>query len=118
MRLWADKLYPQGPVSLDAKQQRTGLLVSYSKDAHKFSFSSGSTGEASTITVGIPAGTNLTGGTSHLLGIGATYDTEVSNAAGTGLASTAGTVKGSKAGVDITGTFSVTTNDKYHQCDH
>jgi flagellar hook-basal body protein len=105
------QIVPTGPVSLDAKQQRTGLLVSYSKDAHKFSFSSGSTGEASTITVGIPAGTNLTGGTSHLLGIGATYDTEVSNAAGTGLASTAGTVKGSKAGVDITGTFSVTTND-------
>ena len=85
---------PTGAVSLDAKQQRTGLLVTYSKDAHKFSFSSGTTGEASTITVGVPSGTAATGGTSHLLGIGATYDTEVKNAAGTGLASTAGTVHG------------------------
>ncbi|MDC1425183.1 flagellar hook-basal body complex protein [Oceanospirillaceae bacterium] len=105
------QIVPTGAVSLDAKQQRQGLLVTYSKDAHKFSFSSGSTGEASTINVGVPAGTNLTGGTSHLLGIGATYNTEVSNTVGTGLASTPGTVQGSKAGVDITGTFSVTAND-------
>jgi flagellar hook protein FlgE len=105
------QIVPTGAVSLDNKQQRTGILVTYSKDAHKFSFSSGSTGEASTITVGVPVGTASTGGTSHLLGIGSTYDTEVANTAGTGLASTAGIVKGSKAGVDITGTFSVTTND-------
>ena len=102
---------PTGAVDLDKKQQRQGLLVSYSKDAHKFSFSSGSTGEASTITVGVPSGTVSTGGTSHLLGIGSTYATEVKDTLGTGLASTAGTVQGSKAGVDITGTFSVTSND-------
>ena len=105
------QIVPTGTVDLDAKQQRTGLLVTYSKDAHKFSFSSGTTGEASVITVGVPTGTASSGGTSHLLGIGSTYNTEVQNAAGTGLASTAGTVRGSKAGVDITGTFSVTTND-------
>jgi flagellar hook protein FlgE len=105
------QIVPTGAVSLDAKQQRTGLLVTYSKDAHKFSFSSGTTGEASKISVGVPSGTAATGGTSHLLGIGATYATEVKNTIGTGLASTAGIVTGSKAGVDITGTFSVTTND-------
>ena len=105
------QVVPTGLVELDAKQQRTGLLVTYSKDEHKFTFSSGTTGEASTIVVGVPSGTAATGGTSHLLGIGATYDTEVKNAAGTGLAATAGKVTGSKAGVDITGTFSVTSND-------
>ena len=105
------QIVPTGAVDLDKKQQRQGLLVTYSKDAHKFSFSSGSTGEASTITVGVPSGTVSTGGTSHLLGIGATYATEVKDTLGTGLASTAGTVQGSKAGVDITGTFSVTSND-------
>ena len=105
------QVVPTGLVDLDAKQQRTGLLVTYSKDEHKFTFSSGTTGEASTIVVGVPSGTAATGGTSHLLGIGATYDTEVKNAAGTGLAATAGKVTGSKAGVDITGTFSVTSND-------
>ena len=105
------QIVPTGPVSLDAKQQRTGLVVTYSKDAHKFTFSSGTTGEASKITVGIPVGTAATGGTSHLLGIGATYSTEISPTLGTGLASTPGIVTGSKAGVDITGTFSVTSND-------
>ena len=105
------QIVPTGAVDLDKKQQRQGLLVTYSKDAHKFSFSSGSTGEASTITVGVPSGTVSTGGTSHLLGIGSTYATEVKDTLGTGLASTAGTVQGSKAGVDITGTFSVTSND-------
>ena len=105
------QIVPTGAVELDAKQQRTGLLVTYSKDAHKFSFSSGTTGEESTITVGVPSGTASSGGTSHLLGIGATYNTEVETAAGTGLSSTAGTAMGSKAGVDITGTFSVTSND-------
>ena len=105
------QIVPTGTVSLDAKQQRTGLVVTYSKDAHKFSFSSGTTGEASKISVGIPVGTAATGGTSHLLGIGSTYATELKNTTGTGLASTAGIVTGSKAGVDITGTFSVTSND-------
>jgi len=105
------QIVPTGTVSLDAKQQRTGLVVTYSKDAHKFSFSSGTTGEASKISVGIPVGTAATGGTSHLLGIGSTYATELKNTIGTGLASTAGIVTGSKAGVDITGTFSVTSND-------
>ena len=105
------QVVPTGLVALDAKQQRTGLLVTYSKDEHKFTFSSGTTGEASTIVVGVPSGTAATGGTSHLLGIGATYDTEVKNSAGTGLSATAGKVTGSKAGVDITGTFSVTSND-------
>jgi flagellar hook-basal body protein len=105
------QIVPTGTLELDAKQQRTGLLVTYSKDSHKFSFSSGTTGETSNITVGVPSGTSSTGGTSHLLGIGATYSTEIVNDVGTGLASTSGMVTGSKAGVDITGTFSVTSND-------
>ncbi|MBT6078596.1 MAG: flagellar hook-basal body complex protein [Oceanospirillaceae bacterium] len=105
------QIVPTGDLNLDAKQQRMGLVVTYGKDSHKFSFRSGTTGEASTISVTIPSGTASFGGASHLLGIGATYDTEVANTTGTGLASTAGAVTGSKAGVDITGTFSVTSND-------
>jgi flagellar hook-basal body protein len=105
------QMVPTGDLNLDAKQQRSGLVVSYEKDAHKFTFQSGTTGEASTISVTIPDGTSTDGGTSHLLGIGATYNTEVENTAGTGLTSSSGEVIGSRAGVDISGTFSVTTND-------
>ncbi|MFT7179315.1 MAG: flagellar hook-basal body protein, partial [Oceanospirillaceae bacterium] len=75
------QMVPTGDLNLDAKQQRSGLVVSYEKDAHKFTFQSGTTGEASTISVTIPDGTSTDGGTSHLLGIGATYNTEVANTA-------------------------------------
>ena len=105
------QIVPTGDLNLDAKQQRTGLVVTYEKDGHKFNFQSGTTGEASTISVTIPDGTSADGGTSHLLGIGSTYNTEVANTAGTGLSSSSGEVIGSRAGVDISGTFSVTAND-------
>jgi flagellar hook-basal body protein len=105
------QIVPSGGLDLDARQQRTGLLVTYEKDSHKFNFQSGTTGETSTISVTIPDGTDFSGGTSHLLGIGAAYNAEVANLGGTGLSSSSGKVTGSKAGVDITGTFSVTSND-------
>ncbi|HIN68743.1 MAG TPA: flagellar hook-basal body complex protein, partial [Methylococcales bacterium] len=43
----------------------------------------------------------------HILGIGESYDKEIQLQVGTGLTSTAGSAEGSKAGVDISGTFSV-----------
>lgn len=106
-----EQIVPQGELNLDAKEQRTGIVVKYLKDAHKFTFQSGTTGEASSIMVGIPDGANMTGGSSDLLGIGASYATEYAQEAGTGLSSSAGYAVGSKAGIDITGTFGVTSND-------
>lgn len=43
---------PSGDAILDPREQRTGITVSYNKDTRQFVFSSGSTGEASSITVG------------------------------------------------------------------
>ena len=43
---------PGGDPILDPREQRTGIVVAYNKDTRQFSFSSGSTGEASSITVG------------------------------------------------------------------
>ena len=104
-----DQVVPKGDQLLDPKEQRTGILVKYEKDSHKFTFQSGTTGETSQIDVKLDA---YGGGTdNHLLGIGDTYQTEYISSQGTGLPSTAGTATGSKAGVDITGTFAVTTND-------
>ena len=77
------QIVPTGDLNLDGKQQRTGLLVTYEKDAHKFNFQSGTTGESSTISFTIPDGTASAGGTSHLLGIGTTYSSEAANTAGT-----------------------------------
>ena len=103
------QIVPQGDELLDPKEQRTGILVKYEKDSHKFTFQSGTTGEASQIDVKL---SGYGGGTdNHLLGIGDTYATEYLSSQGAGLPSTAGTATGSKAGVDITGTFAVTTND-------
>ena len=104
-----DQVVPQGDELLDPKEQRTGILVKYEKDSHKFTFQSGTTGELSQIDVKL---SSYGGGTdNHLLGIGDTYQTEYISSQGTGLPSTAGTATGSKAGVDITGTFAVTQND-------
>jgi len=104
-----DQVVPQGDELLDPKEQRTGILVKYEKDSHKFTFQSGTTGESSQIDVKL---SSYGGGTdNHLLGIGDTYQTEYISSQGTGLPSTAGTATGSKAGVDITGTFAVTQND-------
>jgi flagellar hook-basal body protein len=43
---------PSGDPVLDPREQRTGITVSYNKDTRQFVFSSGSTGETSSITVG------------------------------------------------------------------
>ena len=43
---------PSGDYVLDPREQRTGIKVSYNKDTRQFVFSSGSTGEASSIKVG------------------------------------------------------------------
>ena len=43
---------PGGDPIVDPREQRTGIEVAYNKDTRQFTFSSGSTGEASNITVG------------------------------------------------------------------
>jgi flagellar hook-basal body protein len=43
---------PAGDAVLDPREQRTGITVSYDKDARQFVFGSGSTGEISSINVG------------------------------------------------------------------
>lgn len=43
---------PSGDAVLDPREQRTGIVVTYNKDTRQFVFSSGSTGESSSITVG------------------------------------------------------------------
>jgi len=43
---------PGGDFIVDPREQRTGIKVLYNKDTRQFEFASGSTGEASTITVG------------------------------------------------------------------
>mgnify|MGYP006275076863 CR=1 FL=1 len=43
---------PGGDPIVDPREQRTGIQVAYNKDTRQFTFSSGSTGEASSITVG------------------------------------------------------------------
>ena len=43
---------PGGDPILDPREQRTGIQVAYNKDTRQFNFSSGSTGEASSIIVG------------------------------------------------------------------
>ena len=43
---------PGGDSIVDPREQRTGIEVTYNKDTRQFAFHSGSTGEASTITVG------------------------------------------------------------------
>ena len=45
---------PSGDPILDPREQRTGIQVTYNKDTRQFAFNSGSTGEASSITVGRP----------------------------------------------------------------
>ncbi len=104
------QVVPKGDVILDPKEQRTGVLVSYEKDSHKFTFKSGTSGESSSIDVKLADDS----ADNHLLGVGATYGTEYAKSAGTGLPSTAGTATGSKAGIDITGTFAVTNNEDYN----
>ena len=51
--LWSgNAALPGGDPVVDPREQRTGIQVAYNKDTRQFSFSSGSTGEASLVTVG------------------------------------------------------------------
>jgi len=101
------EILPNGDDIQNEDQRRYGVKVEYLKDQRKFVFSSGTTGERSLITVSV--GDNARA--ADLLGISGTYATEVVNSAGTGLASKPAVTTGSKAGIDISGTFSVTAND-------
>jgi len=48
------QIVPKGETILDGRNQRSGILIEYNKDARKFTFSSGISGENSKITVGVP----------------------------------------------------------------
>jgi flagellar hook-basal body protein len=101
------ELLPNGDEIQNEDQRRYGIRVDYLKDQRKFVFSSGTTGERSLITVSV--GDNARA--ADLLGISDTFTTELISSSGTGLASKPAVTTGSKAGIDISGTFSVTTND-------
>ena len=103
----AGELLPNGDDIQNEDQRRYGIKVDYLKDQRKFVFSSGTTGERSLITVTV--GDNARA--ADLLGISDTFAAEITKSAGTGLASKPAITTGSKAGIDITGTFSVTAND-------
>ena len=101
------ELLPNGDEIQNEDQRRYGIKVDYLKDQRKFVFSSGTTGERSLITVSVGENSRA----ADLLGISDTFAAEIINSAGTGLASKPAVTTGSKAGIDITGTFSVTAND-------
>jgi flagellar hook protein FlgE len=98
---------PNGNDILNEDQRRFGIRVDYLKDQRKFVFSSGTTGEKSLIKVSI----SDNGRAANVLGLADEFATEIVTSAGTGLSSEGAITTGSKAGIDITGTFSVTTND-------
>ena len=101
------ELRPNGNDILNEDQRRYGIRVDYLKDQRKFVFSSGTTGEKSLIKVSVSDNDRA----ANVLGIADEFATEIVTSAGTGLASKPAITTGSKAGIDITGTFSVTTND-------
>jgi len=103
----AAELLPNGDDVQNEDQRRYGVKVEYLKDQRKFVFSSGTTGERSLITV--TAGDNSRA--AELLGISDTFTAEIVRAGGTGLTSKPAVTTGSKAGIDVTGTFSVTVAD-------
>lgn len=105
--LTGGELRPNGNDILNEDQRRYGIRVDYLKDQRKFVFSSGTTGEKSLIKVSVSD--NLRA--ANVLGISEEYAAEVTTLAGTGLVSQPAVTIGSKAGIDITGTFSVTSND-------
>jgi flagellar hook-basal body protein len=98
---------PNGNEVLNEDQRRYGVKVEYLKDQRKFVFSSGTTGESSLISIVSSENTRA----ANIFGISDEYETEIVNSAGTGLAAKPAVTTGSKAGIDITGTFSVTSND-------
>ena len=101
------ELLPNGDEIQNEDQRRYGIKVEYLKDQRKFVFSSGTTGERSLITVSV--GDNVRA--ADLLGISDTYTAEIVKSVGSGLESKAAVTTGSKAGIDVSGTFSVTAND-------
>jgi flagellar hook-basal body protein len=101
------EILPNGDEIQNEDQRRYGIRVDYLKDQRKFVFSSGTTGERSLITVSV--GENLRA--ADLLGISDTYTAEVVKSSGSGLESKPAVTTGSKAGIDVSGTFSVTAND-------
>ena len=101
------ELAPNGEDKLNQDQRRYGIQVQYLKDQRKFAFLSGTTGEASSIKVEVADNVRA----SYLFGISTESTKEIINTTGTGLASKPAITTGNKAGIDITGTFSVTPND-------
>ena len=101
------EILPNGDEIQNEDQRRYGIRVDYLKDQRKFVFSSGTTGERSLITVSV--GENLRA--ADLLGISDTYTAEIIKSSGSGLESKPAVTTGSKAGIDVSGTFSVTAND-------
>jgi len=102
-----NEVLPNGREIQNEDQRRYGIKVEYLKDQRKFVFSSGTTGEKSLITVAVDDNARA----AELLGISSTYATEIVGTAGSGLLSQPAITTGGKAGIDISGTFSVTTND-------
>ena len=101
------EVIPNGNEVINEDQRRFGIKVDYLKDQRKFVFSSGTTGESSLINVL----TSDNARASNIFGISDEYETEITTTAGTGRAATPAITTGNKAGIDITGTFSVTSND-------
>jgi flagellar hook protein FlgE len=101
------ELRPNGNDILNEDQRRYGIRVDYLKDQRKFVFSSGTTGEKSLIRIALSDNDRA----SNVLGISDEFSTEITTSAGSGLSSKPAVTTGSKAGIDITGTFSVTPND-------
>jgi flagellar hook-basal body protein len=105
--LVAGELRPNGNDILNEDQRRYGIRVDYLKDQRRFVFASGTTGEKSLIKVSVSDNDRA----ANILGISEEFATEIVSSAGTGLSSKPAVTTGSKAGIDITGTFSVTSND-------
>jgi flagellar hook protein FlgE len=101
------ELAPNGEDKLNQDQRRYGIQVQYLKDQRKFAFLSGTTGETSSIKVEVADNARA----SYLFGISTESAKEIINTTGTGLSSKPAITTGNKAGIDITGTFSVTPND-------
>ena len=102
------EVVPNGDDQQNIDQRRYGIKVTYLKDSRKFIFSSGTTGERSSIKIYDTSGNTRA---ANLFGISSEYATQITATAGTGLASKPAVTTGSKAGIDISGTFSVTLND-------
>jgi flagellar hook-basal body protein len=105
--LRSGEVTPNGNEIINEDQRRFGIKVEYLKDQRKFVFSSGTTGERSLISV--TSADNVRA--SDVFGISDEYETEITTSAGSGLGAKPAITTGNKAGIDISGTFSVTSND-------